>query len=124
MSNSCHMRGLEGGTMSGPVDLMMVEGAQRRRRGQRSLVAILLAVGVASAACGGATESSSSDTSSAAAAVESASEVGLNLIDAGDPVDGGALVAAVSAETDGWNPHRNQWANWGAFVGSSFLEPL
>ena len=28
------------------------------------------------------------------------------------------------AETSGWNPHRNQWAQTGSLVGSSVLEPL
>jgi ABC-type transport system substrate-binding protein len=73
---------------------------------------------LAATACGGGTEDSSSDPP------VNATDVAENVIEGGDPVDGGALVAAVSAETDGWNPHQNQWANWGAFVGSSFLEPL
>src|SRR5262249_31000018 len=30
----------------------------------------------------------------------------------------------VGNETNGWNPHVNQWAPAGAIVGSSILEPL
>src|SRR6185436_12906700 len=40
------------------------------------------------------------------------------------PVDGGSLVIGVGAETDGWNPTINQWADAGNLVGSSVLEPL
>jgi ABC-type transport system substrate-binding protein len=42
----------------------------------------------------------------------------------GPPVDGGKLVFGVYAETDGWNPHANQWAGPGSLVGSSMMEPL
>ncbi len=44
--------------------------------------------------------------------------------DEGTPVDGGAVVWAVPAETQGWNPHDSKWAQSGALVGSSVLEPL
>jgi peptide/nickel transport system substrate-binding protein len=40
------------------------------------------------------------------------------------PVDGGSLVVGVGADTDGWNPAVNQWADAGNLVGSSVLEPL
>ena len=40
------------------------------------------------------------------------------------PARGGKLVIAVPAETNGWNPVINQWADAGAMVGSSILEPL
>jgi peptide/nickel transport system substrate-binding protein len=40
------------------------------------------------------------------------------------PVSGGKLVVAVPAETNGWNPSINQWADAGAMVGSSVIEPL
>lgn len=40
------------------------------------------------------------------------------------PVPGGRLVVAVPAETNGWNPSINQWADAGSMEGSSFLEPL
>jgi ABC-type transport system substrate-binding protein len=40
------------------------------------------------------------------------------------PQDGGKLVMAVTAETNGWNPALDQWADAGNFVGGSVLEPL
>ncbi len=42
----------------------------------------------------------------------------------GEPTVGGKLIMAVTAETDGWNPAGNQWADAGNFVGSAFMEPL
>jgi len=40
------------------------------------------------------------------------------------PKDGGKVVMAVTAETNGFNPALNQWADAGNFVGSAVLEPL
>ena len=40
------------------------------------------------------------------------------------PQSGGKLVVAVPAETNGWNPSINQWADAGAMVGSAVIEPL
>ena len=34
------------------------------------------------------------------------------------------MVVAVGGETNGWNPHRDEWAQGGSLVGSSVLEPL
>jgi peptide/nickel transport system substrate-binding protein len=44
--------------------------------------------------------------------------------DEGEAVDGGSLVVGISQETSGWNPTFDRWANMGALVGSSVLEPL
>ncbi len=41
-----------------------------------------------------------------------------------DPVVGGKLVVAVPAETNGWNPTINQWADAGSIEGPSMIEPL
>ncbi len=82
-------------------------------RGRRLLTAMAaaLALTVLAGACGSskAATPSSSDQSSASE---------------GTPVDGGSLVFGVAAETSGWNPHTNQWGQYGAMVGSSVLEPL
>jgi peptide/nickel transport system substrate-binding protein len=74
-------------------------------------MAAALALTVLAGACGSskAATPSSSDRSAASE---------------GTPVDGGSLVFGVAAETAGWNPHTNQWGQYGAMVGSSVLEPL
>ncbi|MBI2705783.1 MAG: ABC transporter substrate-binding protein [Actinobacteria bacterium] len=40
------------------------------------------------------------------------------------PKQGGKIIMAVTAETNGWNPASSQWADAGSFVGSTVLEPL
>ena len=70
-----------------------------------------LAAACGSSKKGGQTAATTSDGNSAAA-------------DEGTPVDGGSLVIGVAAETNGWNPPDNQWADTGSLVGSSVLEPL
>jgi len=44
--------------------------------------------------------------------------------DASSPTDGGQLVVGIQQETSGWNPRVNQWAQVGATVGSTVIEPL
>ena len=41
-----------------------------------------------------------------------------------EPKKGGKLVFAVEAETDGWNPTTNRWANSGTQVALSIFDPL
>jgi ABC-type transport system substrate-binding protein len=65
---------------------------------------------------------SSNNTSTGTAAPGQAQDVAL--VDEGTPQQGGTIVMAVTAETNGWNPALSQWADAGNFVGGSFLEPL
>jgi len=46
------------------------------------------------------------------------------LPDDGAPQGGGTLVVGIYQETSGWNPTYDRWAQMGALVGSSILEPL
>lgn len=78
------------------------------------VTAIVVVTTMLAVACG----SSSDDASTPDATVGNA------LVSEGEPTDGGALVVAVTAETNGWNPALAQWADAGNFVGSTFLEPL
>lgn len=103
---------------------MTVEERRRTRaprwgagRGRVAVVAAVAAVALVGAAC----QSSSSEGSSSGAAGVQDNQ---GASDEGPPQDGGTLVAAVPAETDGWNPTRNKWSGSGAFVGSSVLESL
>jgi ABC-type transport system substrate-binding protein len=80
----------------------------------RATVVALVVITILAVACG----SSSDDGSSQSATI------GNVLVSEGEPVDGGSLVMAVTAETNGWNPALAQWADAGNFVGSTFLEPL
>jgi ABC-type transport system substrate-binding protein len=79
--------------------------------GKRIVVGALLVVALVATGCGAKKADSGGDTSA-------------TIADEGTPVDGGSLVWAVGAETQGWNPHDAKWAQSGALVGSSVLEPL
>lgn len=95
---------------------MVGNDLQTRRRGQ-PVAAVLLALLLLAAACGG-DKKSASDTASTTPAVEA------GITQEGQPQQGGKVIFAVTAETNGWNPALAQWADAGEFVGSSFLEPL
>jgi peptide/nickel transport system substrate-binding protein len=84
------------------------------RRAAAGLIALVLVA----AACGSGDDDGGEAT---ATTPEATPDV---LVAEGDPVEGGKLVMAVTAETNGWNPATAQWADAGSFVGSSFLEPL
>jgi peptide/nickel transport system substrate-binding protein len=82
------------------------------RRWWSGAVAALVVVGLA-AGCG------SGDTASDGGGAPSDS-----IADEGAPVEGGKLVFGINADSAGWNPHVNQWAQHSSVVGSSMLEPL
>ena len=86
------------------------------RRTPRLLLAVVIALALLAAACG---SSKKSDQTSSTTPDGDAS-----VADEGTPVDGGSLVIGIAAETNGWNPSNNQWADTGSLVGSSVLEPL
>lgn len=91
--------------------------APGRRRAPVLLIAVLLATTLLAVACG----SGATDTSGGTVRLN---EENTPLEPEGVAERGGKLVVAVPAETNGWNPHVNQWADAGSLVGSSFLEPL
>ncbi len=84
-------------------------------------VATFVCLGLLAAGCGGSTSGSATATPNGTPKLN---EVGAALEPDDDPTRGGKLVVAVPAETNGWNPSVNQWADAGSLVGSSFLEPL
>ncbi|HEY5153907.1 MAG TPA: ABC transporter substrate-binding protein [Acidimicrobiales bacterium] len=79
--------------------------------GRRLVVAIVVSLALVATAAGCGKSGSGGTTSG-------------TLADEGTPVDGGSLVWGVNSETPGWNPHDSRWAQPGALVGSSVLEPL
>lgn len=88
----------------------------RRRRFAFGTIATASALALVLGACG--TGSNSADSGIAPGSIP-------NELEADEtPQPGGKLVIAVPAETNGWNPSINQWADAGAMVGSSVIEPL
>ena len=92
-----------------------------RGRGGRAAAALaaVLALAMVAAGC-----SSSDDGEGSQGTTQQAAAPANELEPDDPPQPGGQLVFAVPAETDGWNPAVNQWADAGNFVGSSFMEPL
>jgi len=86
-----------------------------------SIMACLLVLALA--ACSSAPSSVGSAGTQPSAAADGSSK-GENLNPQAPPQDGGALVFGVPGEAEGWNPHKDKWAQWSSFAGSSILEPL
>jgi ABC-type transport system substrate-binding protein len=80
----------------------------RRLRAALAPVALAVALAVAAGACGSSPKTTSSSGSTTTLR----------------PVVGGSLVVGVRAETNGWNPANDQWADTGSLEGSAVLEPL
>ncbi len=88
--------------------------SHRRVRGWIAFVAVIAALALLVSSCGKSGNSQATgDTGGPDAGTSE-----------GAPVEGGSLVVAVAAETNGWNPALAQWADAGSMVGSSVLEPL
>jgi len=89
---------------------------QRRRRVAVATIAAASTMALVLGACG--TGTNSADGGIAPGSIP-------NELEAEEtPQAGGKLVIAVPAETNGWNPSINQWAEAGTMVGSSVIEPL
>lgn len=86
-------------------------------------VAVLLAV--LAIGCGGnqsGNDAAPGDTSEALGSADTSPDIVKPT--SGEPKRGGKLVFAVEAETDGWNPTTNRWANSGTQVALSIFDPL
>jgi peptide/nickel transport system substrate-binding protein len=90
------------------------DGPDTRRTRGRPWVPLVVVFALAVAACG------SGDGDGQGTAPSASDTLG----EEGPPVDGGSLVVGVDQETSGWNPNIDRWAQTGALVGSSVLEPL
>jgi ABC-type transport system substrate-binding protein len=96
-------------------------GARRKRRGVAAGFALLIAISVLGVSC------SSSNTNEGAN--PSGGSLKLNEKDTpleadDNPIKGGKLVVGVTAESNGWNPSVNQWADAGSLEGPAIIEPL
>jgi peptide/nickel transport system substrate-binding protein len=78
--------------------------------------AVVSTVGLLVASCGGSNVGDE--------ATPKLNEVNSQLEPDDRPTVGGKLVVAVPAETNGWNPAANQWADAGSLEGPSMIEPL
>lgn len=90
-------------------------------RSRKGRAAVLVTLALGASACGSSSSTSSGDDDPADVAGNDQSE---EIVDEGDPVDGGTLIMGVEADTPGWNPAVSQWAMSSALMGSAILEPL
>jgi peptide/nickel transport system substrate-binding protein len=91
---------------SDPIDASRMEGRVRL-----SMISLVLVMALAAAACGHATSAKAGPSSTQAPATAK-------------PRTGGSLVVGIQAETNGWSPALDEWADTGNLVGSTVLEPL
>jgi peptide/nickel transport system substrate-binding protein len=87
--------------------------------GRLRLVALLTVLLTLAAACAGDDDGATDDGPSTSEGSDTP-----DTTDAREPEDGGTLVFAVEADSDGYHPIDNRWAISGNFVGSTIYEPL
>ncbi len=88
-----------------------------RRSGMRTAVVATVIAALVAAGCSTTASSSAPDTTTTTTSAN-------GLVEEGIPVRGGNLVIGVRAETSGWNPGSDQWAQEGHTIGSTMFEPL
>ena len=124
--------------ISGPAAATVAHRASPRRT--RRAVAVVLAVaavpGLFGTACSTGTTTTTASAGAAggpgatgpanasSAATSTAGDNSVVTLPGGQPVDGGALVFGLEAETLGWNPTVNTWAQSGHEVGNAIFDPL
>jgi peptide/nickel transport system substrate-binding protein len=85
--------------------------------------AIALALALVAGACGGGDDNGAAVTPGPDGGGEE-SEREIPPAAESEPVNGGTLVYALSAETDGWDPTGNQWGPWGLTVARTIYDTL
>lgn len=97
------------------------------RTNARWLVAIIAIATLATACSSGTTSETSDapgDTTPQGAAADQRNTDAVDRDADLEPVDGGELIFAVEAESDGYNPVNHRWSYSGNLIGSSVYEPL
>lgn len=96
----------------------MMEQSGRARKPALVVAVAVTVVMMLLSACNSGSDNKSGD------AKQVSSDDGSALVEEGTPQEGGSIVMAVPAETNGWNPATSQWADAGNVVGSTFLETM
>src|SRR5262245_23360279 len=97
---------------------MDAKGTRTVRRSLIQVIAMLALLGFVAGACGSGGNKGSSNNAG------SDDNVGRVTVPEGDAQYGGTLVVGVSAESDGWTPQTNTFADAGVFVIASVVESL
>jgi ABC-type transport system substrate-binding protein len=83
---------------------------EQLRRSALTLSGVLVALVLVAAACGSSGKKAAGGSGDTSTTLQ--------------PHTGGSLVVGIRAETNGWNPADDQWADTGSLEGSTVLEPL
>jgi ABC-type transport system substrate-binding protein len=97
---------------------MHANGTRNVRRSLIQVVATLALLGFVAGACGSGGNGGGNNNAGAG------DNVGRDTVPEGDAQYGGTLVVGVSAESDGWTPQTNTFADAGVFVIASVIESL
>ena len=98
------------------VHVVPTFGHPRRPQAWTSMAAALLVLALTGSSCSGANSTSEVPTS--------ARGTNVTVAPAGDPVPGGSLTIALSAETNGFSPVTSTWASQGYQVARAIFDPL
>jgi peptide/nickel transport system substrate-binding protein len=98
-----------------------VIGAERKRRVVAAAIAMFTAFSLLGVSCSSNNAPSNATPEGGTLKVN---EANTDLEPDDPPVKGGKLIVAVAAESNGWNPSVNQWADAGSLEGPSMIEPM
>jgi ABC-type transport system substrate-binding protein len=87
---------------------------------------LIVPLAVLAAACGGSNDNNNAGQNGDGGGGAGSSDTTPNLVKqaANPPKAGGKLVMGLEAETDGWDPTQNRWANSGTQVALAVFDPL
>jgi len=94
------------------------------RRLRLQLIAFAIPLALLAAACGGSGEPNADTPAGGGGAGSSDTTPNLVKQAANPPKAGGKIVMGLEAETDGWDPTQNRWANSGTQVALAIFDPL
>src|SRR5215831_17295878 len=101
----------------------MEHGVRSRRSWVSLPVAIVMTVAVVAAGCSRSEDTAGGSNDTAIGSADTSPDV-VKTPTASAPKSGGTLVYGLDAETDGWNPTVNRWANAGVQVALAIYDPL
>jgi ABC-type transport system substrate-binding protein len=86
-------------------------------------LAVVMTVAVVAAGCSRSEDTAGGSNDTAIGSADTSPDV-VKTPTASAPKSGGTLVYGLDAETDGWNPTTNRWANAGVQVALAIYDPL
>src|SRR5262249_48196182 len=101
----------------------MEHGARSRHSWWMVPLGIVLVVAVMAAGCSRSEDTAGPGDTSQIGSADTSPDV-VKPASTQTPKNGGTLVYGLEAETDGWNPTVNRWANSGTQIALAIYDPL